>query len=217
MYIGHFALGFAVKRAAPRVNLATLFAAAQLPDLIWPVLVALGVEQVEIAPGDTAFTPLRFVSFPWSHSLVLVAVWGAVFGLVHRLRTKNTSATVLLALLVVSHWLLDFLTHRPDLPIVPGGALYGLGLWNSVGLTIATECVLFASGVWLYAQHTRPRTPHGRWAYLSLVGVLVLTYASNVFSAPPSVQAVWSLTLFGFLLLLGWAAWADRHRVPIGS
>src|SRR5918999_2499905 len=103
MFIGHFALGFAAKRAAPRVNLGTLFAAAQLPDLIWPVLVAAGGEQVAIAPGDTAFTPLEFISYPWSHSLVLGAVWGLVFAALHRLRTGNRSAMFLLVALAVSH------------------------------------------------------------------------------------------------------------------
>jgi hypothetical protein len=215
MFIGHFALAFAAKRSAPRVNLGTLFAAAQLPDLMWPVLVAIGLERVEIAPGDTAFTPLAFVSYPWSHSLVLVAVWGAAFAAVHRLRTRIRSATPLLIGLAVSHWLLDFLTHRPDLPVVPGGALHGLGLWNSVPLTLAVEGLLFASGVWLYAQATRPSGARGRWGLISLVAVLVLAYVGNVLSAPPSITAVWTGALFGFLLLLAWATWTDRHRIPV--
>jgi hypothetical protein len=215
MFIGHFALAFAAKRAAPRVSLATLMAAAQLPDLIWPVLVAAGVERVAIAPGDTAFTPLAFVSYPWSHSLLLVAVWGAAFAAIHRLRTRNTSATPLLIALVVSHWLLDFLTHRPDLPLVPGGARYGLGLWNFVPLTLALETVLFAAGLWLYAQHTRPLAATGRWAFLSLAAVMLVAYAGNALSTPPSVAAVWTTTLFGFALMLWWAAWADGHRTPM--
>jgi hypothetical protein len=215
MFIGHFALAFAAKRSAPRVNLATLFAAAQLPDLIWPVFVAAGLERVEIAPGDTAFTPLAFVHYPWSHSLVLVAAWGALFAAVHRVRTRNGSATPLLIALAVSHWVLDWLTHRPDLPVVPGGPRYGLGLWNSVPLTIATEMLLFAAGAWLYSQHTRPINARGRWAFVSLIAVLMLAYTGNVLSAPPSVDAVWAVTLFGFLLLLAWAAWTDRHRTAV--
>src|SRR5918999_1339466 len=142
MFIGHFALGFAAKRAAPRTNLATLFAAAQLPDLVWPVLVAAGVERVEIAPGHTAFTPLDFVSYPYSHSLVFVALWALAVAVLYRLRMRSTRACVVLALLVLSHWLLDFVTHAPDLPLVPGGPRYGLGLWNSVPLTIALEALL---------------------------------------------------------------------------
>lgn len=215
MFLGHFALGFAVKRATPRVNLATLFAAAQLPDLIWPVLVALGVERVEIAPGNTAFTPLAFVRYPWSHSLLLVAICGAAFAVVHFLRARNSVAAVVLGLLAISHWMLDYLTHRPDLPLYPGGAMYGLGLWNSVPLTLIVEGALFVAGTWLYAQATRPRAGRGQYAFVSLVGVLVLSYVANIMSAPPSVTAIWSGAIVGFLLLGAWGAWADRNRVPV--
>jgi len=215
VFLGHFALGFAVKRATPRVNLATLFAAAQLPDLLWPVFVALGIERVQIAPGDTAFTPLAFVSYPWSHSLVLVAMWGAAFAVAHFLRSRNAVAAVVLLLLALSHWLLDYLTHRPDLPLYPGSAVYGLGLWNSVGWTLLLEGALFIAGTWLYAQATRPRDGRGQYAFVSLVGVLVLSYVANVLSAPPSVTAIWSVGIFGFLLLGAWGAWADRNRVPV--
>src|SRR5215468_3832958 len=117
MFIGHFALGFAAKRAAPRVQLAALFGAAQLADTLWPFFVAAGVEHVRIAPGDTAFTPLAFDSYPWSHSLLLV-VWGVAFGYIYRRfgRERTPTAAIVLALLVVSHWILDFATHRADMP-----------------------------------------------------------------------------------------------------
>src|SRR3954470_19507837 len=113
MFIGHLALGFAAKRAAPRVSLAVLFSAAQLADILWPVLIALGVEQVRIVPGFTAFTPLDFVSYPYSHSLVFLIAWGVALGVVYRAITGNGRAVPVLAALVVSHWLLDFLTHSP--------------------------------------------------------------------------------------------------------
>ena len=215
MFIGHFAVGFALKRVTPRVNLATLFAAAQLPDLIWPLLVAAGIERVEIAPGNTAFTPLAFVSYPWSHSLLLVAIWGFACSAIHFLRARSAIAALVLALLAISHWVLDYVTHRPDMPLYPGGPRYGLGLWNSVPATIAVEGAIFVVGVWLYAQATRPRDGRGQYAFVSLIGVLVLAYVGNIFSAPPSVAAVWSGTIIGFLLLLAWAAWADRKRVPV--
>jgi hypothetical protein len=215
VFLGHLAVGFAVKRATPRVNLATLFAAAQFPDLLWPVLVAAGVERVDIAPGITAFTPLDFVSYPWSHSLILVVLWGLIFGAVHFLRSRNTVAGIALAALVISHWLLDYVSHRPDMPVYPGGPRYGLGLWNSVAATIAVEGALFVIGAWLYAQATRPRDGRGQFAFASLIGVLILAYVGNVLSAPPSVDAIWSGALVGALLLLAWAAWADRNRVAV--
>jgi hypothetical protein len=215
MFIGHFALGFAAKRAAPRVNLATLFAAAQLPDLVWPVLVAVGIERVAIAPGATAFTPLVFQSYPWSHSLLLVAMWGAAFAAVHFSRARSAAAATVLALLVVSHWLLDYATHRPDLPLYPGGAKYGLGLWNSVPLTIVVEVAMFVAGTWCYVRATRPRDGRSRHPLVTIVLVLLVSYAGNIFSTPPSVTAVWSGTIGGFLLLLAGGAWADGNRVAV--
>ena len=215
MFLGHLAVGFAVKGATPRVNLATLFAAAEFPDLLWPVLVAAGVERVEIAPGITAFTPLDFVSYPWSHSLLLVVIWGLLFAVVHFLRSRNGVAAGVLGMLVVSHWLLDYVSHRPDMPLYPGGTRYGLGLWNSVAATMAVEALLFVVGAWLYAQATRPRDGRGQFAFASLIGVLILAYVANILAAPPSVTAIWSGALVSSLLLLAWAAWADRNRVPV--
>ena len=84
MFIGHFALGFAAKRAVPRVSLAVLLVAALFADVLWPVLVLLGVETVRIVPGYTVVTPLEFVSYPWSHSLLLLAGWGVVIGAAYR-------------------------------------------------------------------------------------------------------------------------------------
>src|SRR5215813_8438016 len=120
MFIGHFALGLAAKRATPRVSLAVLFAAAQLADVLWPIFVAVGLEQVRIDPGNTLVTPLDFVSYPWSHSLAMLLVWGAAFGWLVAVGARR-EAFVVIAALVVSHWVLDYVTHRPDMPLYPGG------------------------------------------------------------------------------------------------
>src|SRR5688572_772789 len=125
MFIGHFALGYAAKRSVPQLSLAVLFAAALFADLVWPVLVALGIEHVRIVPGITAATPLEFISYPYSHSLVALVLWGGLLGWLCRYAFAEASADgsrvflVVLAL-VVSHWLLDFVTHIPDLPLYPG-------------------------------------------------------------------------------------------------
>lgn len=212
MFLGHFAVGFAAKRAAPYTSLGTLFAAAQLPDLVWPALVAMGVEEVRIAPGITAFTPLDFVSYPWSHSLLLVAGWAVLFGGLYWFLTRNSRAAVLLGILVASHWVLDVVAHRPDLPLVPHGAPVGLGLWNSVPATLIIEGAMFALGVRMYAHGTRPLTRTGRWALVSFVVLLAAIYAGNLAGPPPSVTAIWMAGLFGGVLLIVWAAWIDRHR-----
>lgn len=213
MFIGHFAVAFAAKRAAPRVSLGTLFAATSLADLLWPVLVAIGVEQVRIDPGNTAVTPLDFVSYPWSHSLLLLVLWACLFGLVHRLLMRRNGAAILLAVVVVSHWVLDYVTHRPDMPLYPGGPKYGLGLWNSVAATMIVEVAMFAGALWLYLRATRPVGWPGGWGFGSLLVVLLAAYGGNLFGRPPpSVQALTGVALVGGLLSIAWAAWADRYR-----
>ena len=117
MFIGHFALGLAAKRATPRVSLGVLFASAQLADLLWPFFLALGLEQVRIDPGNTALTPLDFVSYPYSHSLLLLFVWGAVMAVLCSPFARGRRVSAVISGLVVSHWVLDFLTHRPDMPL----------------------------------------------------------------------------------------------------
>jgi hypothetical protein len=216
MFLGHFALGFAAKKVDARLSLGTAFVAAQLADVAWPVLVLSGVERVAIAPGDTAVTPLRFESYPYSHSLVALALWGAAFGALHYLWRSRARAAILLALLVVSHWVLDVVSHRPDVPLAPwGDAVLGLGLWRSRPATLAVEGLLFTGGVAIYFAATRGRDGAGRWGLATLVGVLGIAYLAAVFGPPPpSVSAVALAGLVGAALLMPWAAWVDRHRSP---
>jgi hypothetical protein len=215
MFIGHFATAYAAKRLAPRVSLGTLFAAAQLPDLVWPWLVLAGVEHATIAPGDTAFTPMRFDSYPISHSLLAVAAWGAAFGAVHFWRKRRLRDAIVLAALAVGHWVLDFVSHRPDMPLWPGGPRLGLGLWNSVPATIAIELAMLAAGLWLALSATRARDAVGRWGFAGLAALLLLIYAANVTSPPPpSVEAVGWVGAIGGLLFVALAGWVDRHRGP---
>jgi membrane-bound metal-dependent hydrolase YbcI (DUF457 family) len=211
MFIGHFALGLAAKRATPRVSLAVLFAAAQLADLLWPIFVAIGFEQVRIDPGNTAVTPLDFVSYPFSHSLALLIVWGALFAWMFA--SHNRRAFSVLALLVVSHWVLDYVTHRPDMPLYPGGPQLGLGLWNSRAGTVALEVPMYLAGLWVYFSATRPRDVVGRWAFSLLAATLLVIYAGNLMGPPPpSVSALWQVAIGGSVLILAWSWWADRHR-----
>ena len=126
MFLGHFGLAFAAKRLAPRTSLGTLGAASQWVDLVWPVLVLAGIEQVRIAPGDTAYTPLAFVHYPWTHSLVMSLAWGLFLGARLPARQRAIGSGALGGgRLVASHWVLDCLTHRPDLPARSLGARAG--------------------------------------------------------------------------------------------
>jgi hypothetical protein len=232
MFIGHFAVGFAAKRAVPRMSLAVLFTAAQLADLLWPVFLMLGFEQARIEPGNTSFTPMNFINYPYSHSLTMLAVWGVVFAALYGrpVRVKvnvapalgtasgsgfNSTFVVLFAL-VISHWLFDFVTHRPDMPLYPGGPKVGLGLWNSTPLTVAVEAFMFVIGLWTYARATRARDRRGRWGLAGLAAVLVVVYVGNIVSPPPpTMQTVAVGALVGFVVLILWSWWVDRHREAI--
>jgi hypothetical protein len=215
LFLGHFATAYAAKRLAPRASLGALFAAAELPDLVWPVLVAAGVERATIAPGDTAFTPLRFDDYPFSHSLATVAALGAAFGALHFWRKRRAVDAVVLAALAIGHWVLDFVSHRADMPLWPGGPRLGLGLWNSVPGTIAVELALFAAGLWLALSATRARDRRGRWGFAALAALFLLIYAGNARGeSPPSMEAVTWVGVAGGAVLVALAAWVDRHREP---
>jgi len=212
MFIGHFAAGLAAKRLAPRTSLGTLLAAAQLLDLVWPALVLAGVERVRIAPGDTAFTPLAFEHYPWTHSLLMVAAWALAFALAYRARTGYGRGAAVVGGLVLSHWVLDLVVHRPDLPLAPGAPVVGFGLWNSVAGTLAVEGALFAAGVLVYATGTRARNRTGAVALWALVAFLVVVYAANATSPPPpGAEAVGAAGLLMWLFV-PWGAWIDRNR-----
>ena len=213
MFLGHFAIGFAAKRYAPRAPLGTLFLAAQFIDLLWPLLVLAGIERVRIAPGITVVTPLDFEHYPWSHSLLMVLVWGVLFAAVYFLIRRDRRASLVLGLAVVSHWVLDWLTHRPDLPLAPGAERVGLGLWNSFAGTVIVELGLFALGVYLYVRATRARDRIGSWALWSLVAFLAAIYAGNLFGAPPPDVMAIAWVGQAQWLLVAWGYWIDRHRV----
>lgn len=213
MFIGHCAVGFAAKRAAPQASLGVLMTAPFLLDLLWPVFLLAGWEQVRIEPGNTVVTPLAFTHYPISHSLVTAAGWGVLFALVYWAFTRYRTGAIVIALAVVSHWFLDAVVHRPDLPLYPGSdTLAGLGLWNSLPATLAAETAMFALGLWAYVSMTRARDRAGRWGLWSLVAFILLAYAGNL--AGPQPPSVRSLTVvgFSFWLVPWWVAWSDRHR-----
>ena len=212
MFIGHFAVGFASKRVAPHASLGVLMAAPNLLDMLWPVFLAAGWEQVRIDPGNTAVTPLDFVSYPFSHSLVTACGWGAVFAFVYWGLTGYARVAAVIALAVVSHWFLDFVTHRPDMPLYPGGPRLGLGLWNSVPGTVLVESAMYAAGAWLYVSMTSPRDSTGRYALWAFLAVSILLYVGNVTGPPPPNTQVLTMSALALWLVPIWAWWIDRHR-----
>lgn len=217
MFVGHAALAFAAKARLPRASLTAFLAATFGLDLLWPVFILGGIEQVRIDPGNTAFTPLAFDSYPWSHSLVMAAVWAALAGGATYLWRGNIIEAAIVDALVVSHWVLDFVTHRPDLPLWPSDASprLGLGLWNSIPWTLAVEGFMFAVAVFMYATATKAKDRVGMIAFWVLIGFLLFAWSTGPFAPPPPSDRAIAIVgiVFGFLML-PWVAWIDRHRPP---
>ena len=213
MFLAHFAVGFGAKRFAPKASLGTLLLAPILLDALWPLFLLTGLESVRIDPGNTRVTPLDLHDYPYSHSLLLAVLWALLFALSYFALRRDARTSWFLAFAVFSHWLLDFVSHRPDMPLFPGSQSYvGLGLWNSLPATLAVELALFAVGIVLYERTTRAVNRVGLLAWYGLLLVLCLIYAGAVFGpAPPSVGAI-ILAGFASWLFVPWAAWIDRNR-----
>jgi hypothetical protein len=216
MFLGHYGIALAAKRVAPRTSLGALTFAAQFLDELWPILLLLGVEQVRIVPSLMVMSPLDFVYYPWSHSLLMAVVWGALTGGVYYLLRQYGRGALVMALLVVSHWFLDLPMHRPDLPLWPGAnsPQLGWGFWNLSVLTYLIELTLFAAGLSFYRPATRARDRIGRWGFWAYALVLPVLYVLSNGPPPPSERAIaWSA--LGLWLFVPWAWWIDKHRMSI--
>ena len=216
MFLGHFALAFGAKRAAPMVSLGTLFLACQFADLLWPTLLVLGYEKVEIDPGNTLVTPLNFVSYPYSHSLVMLILWSALFAIVYRIvRGSKPAAIATIAALVFSHYVLDVITHRPDMPVtISGSTRLGLGLWNYPGTTLAVESAMFIIATAIYMSTTRAKDRIGQAGLYALIVVIVAIYFAALYGPPPpSTNAIAGAGHLSWLFVF-WAYWVDKHRGP---
>jgi hypothetical protein len=212
MFIGHFGVALAAKRFAPRASLGTLIFSAQFLDLLWPILLLLGVEHVRIAPGITRASPFDFYDYPISHSLLIAAVWSLLWSGLYFVVARYRRGAWAVGLGVLSHWVLDFVVHRPDLPLWPGGPRAGLGLWNSWPATIGAELLVFGGGLALYAGSTHSRDRVGRYAFWGLMAFLVVGWiASMAAGAPPDARSMaWGA--LSMWLLVPWGWWADEHR-----
>ncbi|MGE5110835.1 MAG: metal-dependent hydrolase [Acidobacteriaceae bacterium] len=215
MFVGHFGVAFAAKKAAPRTNLATAILAAQFLDVLWPIFVLSGFERVRIAPGLMTVSAFDFLSYPWTHSLLMSIVWAALFGTVHYAFRRDTRTALVLAAVVLSHWFLDLATHRPDLQLAPGlPTRYGLGLWNSRFGTYVVELAIYFGGIVLYLRTTRARDRIGRWGLIAYVALLFMLYIANLEGPPPpDIRTGLIAMLISMPPLLAWAWWLDRHRI----
>jgi hypothetical protein len=215
MLVGHFAVGFAGRRMEPSLSLGTLVFAAMLADVVAFTLVAAGVEHFRIAT-DVARNRLIGDNIVYSHSLLMDILWGALLAGAYFLWRRHARGAWILFAVVVSHWVLDFISHRPDMRLGPGiPGTFGLGLWNSIPATLLVE-----GGMWLIAIILYVRAPGAKkrtGIYVFWTGILILTLAwlGNI-SAPPSqaggaVAAALPSLIF-FACAIGWAYWMNRAR-----
>jgi len=209
VFVGHTAVALAAKRQAPQVSLGGLLAAAYALDLLWPLFLIAGIEHVRIDPGNTAFTPLALDFYPWSHSLMMVMVWGLVGAFLARTLGADRRGQIVIFLLVLSHWVLDAISHRPDMPLWPGRSpMIGLGLWNSIAATLVIEGLLFAAGIAVYLRATAARPRASTIGFWALVVFQLAIWASQPFGPPPPDTrtlawvglALWLFPVWGWLI-----------------
>jgi hypothetical protein len=212
--VGHFAMGFFGKRVEPRLSLGTLILAAMLPDLLWPVFTVAGLERVKFGSGLGAGNYLEAVDIAMSHSLLMGAVWAAILGLTYIWMGRSLRGACVLIVVVLSHWLLDVVSHRPDMPLAPAMSLrLGLGLWTSIPATVLVEGGLWLTAIVVYARATEARTRAGVYAYWSVLPLLTLIWYNNIAGPAPDNAAsapVASFVLFSLVVL--WAYWMNRLR-----
>ena len=215
MFLGHFGVALAAKKVAPKTSLGVLVAAGECLDLMWPVLLLSNVEHVRVVKGITAVTPFDFYDYPISHSLLTSLIWGALAAAVYFLITRYARGAWMIAALVPSHWVLDWMAHRPDMPLWPGNSpKFGLGIWNSWPLTLAVEFLIFGVGLFLYVRGTRPKNRLGQYLIWLWAAVLAGSWVSTITGEPPSASAIAWLSL-SIWLLVAWAGWADANRTPV--
>jgi hypothetical protein len=214
MFIGHYAVGLASKKLAPRASLGVLIAAPILLDLLWSIFLLVGWEHVSVEPNPNPFLRLTFDAYPISHGLLAVVGWATLFAAVYFGLTRYRAGALVIWMGVISHWVMDYIVHRPDLPLYAGGTrLVGLGMWNHRWAAIAVELVLFAVGIWIYLQQTQAKDKIGVYAFWGFVVFLLLAYGAAAFGPPPpaSVKKLALVTLCT-VLLIPWAWWCDNHR-----
>ena len=210
MGIGHLAVGFAAKWAVPRVPLSLLLFAAVFVDALWGFFVLTGLEHARLEPGATAAMPFDLYDYPISHSLLGGILWALVFGGIFFAAKRYRAGAVMLGVVVLSHWVLDVVSHRPDMPVFLKGPYLGLGLWNSVPLSIVVEEAMLAAGVFLYLRATRGGAVWGLAALVALLAVMGV--AGYLAPPPPSVTPLAVSNLVLSIVLLPVAFAIDRRR-----
>ena len=214
MFVGHYAVGLAAKPIAPRVSLAILILSAVLADALWIAFFTAGLEQVVIEPGIMATNSLNLVSVPFSHGLVMDVVWAVVLGGIYFGARRDSRGAWMIVAVVLSHWILDVVSHRPDMPLAPGIDLrFGLGLYNSRMATFLVEGTLWFTALVVYVRATRPRGRSGVYGFWLTIAILTALWLVSLRGDPP--PSLFVLAVFNVILVAviqAWSAWMDRAR-----
>ncbi len=213
MFLGHYAVALAAKRAAPKVSLGALFLATQWLDLLWPFFLLLGIEHVAIRPGITKINAFDFYDYPWTHSLLTSLGWALIGASILWFRRRAWKEALVFGGCIASHWMLDALVHRPDLPLLPYGTTkVGLGIWYSFWGTTFLEAAFLGVGVLMYLRTTYASNWKGRWGLWGLIGFLLLIWVFSMTMPPPSDPQMIALSMLSLWLFVPFAAWVDLHR-----
>lgn len=214
MLVGHFAVGLAAKRIQPGVSAGTLVLASMFADLLWCVLMLAGIEHVQFKPVSGAGNYFNASNILISHSLAMDGVWAAMLSGAYYVRRRHSRGALLIFGVGLSHWILDWVSHRPDMPLAPGLDQHvGLGLWTSIPATVIVEGGLWAFALVLYALASRPNRRAGAYMYWVGIGVLTLAWYNNIAGPPPRDPATAPISSLGFFsLLVLWAYWIDKLR-----
>lgn len=212
MFVGHYGISCAAVCAQRRVPLWVWFIAVQWMDIVWAVLVLLGVEKLRIVPGFTQANALDLYYMPYTHGLPGSIVLSLVFGAIVALCTDGNRTTVLLvAAASFSHWVLDLLVHVPDLPLYDNSAKVGFGLWRHIALSLPLELIVLGLGAWLYLRMTAFPRALGRHLFLGFVVLLAILQVYANFGPPPaSAEAAAVTALVAYALLAFIAGWVER-------
>ena len=216
MFVGHYGPSFAAKGMRKSIPLWVLFIAVQLLDVFWSIFVLLGIEKVRITSGITATNPLDLYYMPYTHSLIAAMLWAIGATIVYYLcrRTDGWAPATFVGAAVFSHWVLDVLVHRPDMPLYDDSSKIGFGLWNYPVFAFILELAVLFSGMYLYLKKTQSASPVGRYGMV-LFGFIMLVVQFIVFFGPPpsSDKAAAITALFFYLVFAGVAYWLEGKRV----
>ena len=214
MFVGHYGPAFAAKAVAKPIPLWLLFVAVQFMDIVWSILVLLGVEKLRIVQGFTASNPLDLYYMPYTHGLIGSLVLCALLGGISEYFLPQKGRTFLIVgACVFSHWLLDLIVHVPDLPLIGDRMKVGFGLWRWRDISLAAEFATLFAGFWAMLRYAPSPNRSSHIRLWSLAGWLVIAQIFNAFGPQPATPQIAAGMALGAYLIFALFAWqVDRAR-----